>query len=437
MKAPGFNTRLALWIAALVLAALTLFAAAALAYFRHEQFEQVNIELADFLGRYTSAEALPGALPPFFSAARFDAGGRLVEISPGLPEAVARRGLGARSFITEDEPSPGWRVGAARSESGAWVVAAYRLTEVREVLVDMVVSCLVVLPVFAALAAWGAWWVSHRALDPLRKFTTAATEIAARRLDRRVPEPAADDDLRRLALAFNGMLERLEAGFDQAQRFAADASHELRTPLTIMRGEISRLLRAPGISPEVERKLASLQEEIGRLERISEHLLLLASFDAGQQGARHHEPLDFSALVREACEDAEVLASARDVRLRAEIADTPTVRGDPLLLRRLVLNLLDNATRYNLPDGEVACVLREASGRLELRVRNMGPGVPAEARARVFQRFFRADAARVSGGHGLGLALAREIARSHGGELVLAPDPAPGLTEFLLTLPVA
>jgi signal transduction histidine kinase len=166
-------------------------------------------------------------------------------------------------------------------------------------------------------------------------------------------------------------------------------------------------------------------------------LLLLAQFDAGQSGVERYRLLDFSALMEGLCEDAEILALARDVRLQVLLGPSPRVKGDDLLLRRLVLNLIDNATKYNVPSGEVLCELTVAGAELQLRVSNTGPSILPANREQLFRRFFRADSARGRCGHGLGLALSLEIARSHGGNLVLAPDPAPGRTQFLLTLPTA
>ncbi len=434
MRPLAFNTRLALGGALLVLVALALFATASLLFFRYEQFEQVDLELRSTLAEPLDKRGLPESPPPYVSVARLDHAGKIVAATERFPADLASRALDHAGPVNVSAPAPGWRLLSGETPEGA-LVAAYDLYEVRDVTVDMLQACLLALPILAALAGIAVWWFSHRALRPLRELTAATSGVAALRLDQRVPEPPANDDLRRLALAFNAMLARLETGFEQARRFSADASHELRTPLTIMRGEISRLLRNPGLTPQTETALLSLQEEIGRLERITEHLLLLARLDAGQVSAEHFEELDFAALVASVCEDAELLAGARDVRL--SVAPTPAarVRGDALLLRRVILNLLDNATRYNQPGGEVACELALAGDRVELRVRNTGVSISPEARAGLFRRFYRADAARGRGGHGLGLALSREIARSHGGELSLRPDPAPGLTEFILSLP--
>ena len=436
MRPLAFNTRLALGGALLVFITLALFAAASLLFFRFEQFEQVDLELHATLAAPRGASGLPEAPPPYVSVAEVDSAGKVITASEHFPVDLAPLALKHSEPVNVSLPAPGWRLLAHKTPKGA-VVAAYDLYEVRDVTMDMLHACLVALPVLAGLAGAAAWWISHHALRPLRDLTAATSGVAALRLDQRVPVPPAEDDLRSLSLAFNAMLARLEAGFEQARRFSADASHELRTPLTIMRGEISRLLRSPGLSSAVETALLSLQEEISRLERITEHLLLLARLDAGQIGVDLFEPVDFSALVLAACEDAEMLAGGREVRLHVSPAPETAVNGDALLLRRVVLNLLDNATRYNQPGGDVWCELACVSGRVELRVRNTGAVITPEARAGLFRRFYRADAARGRGGNGLGLALSREIARSHGGELSLQADPAPGYTEFLLTLPAA
>jgi two-component system, OmpR family, heavy metal sensor histidine kinase CusS len=195
------------------------------------------------------------------------------------------------------------------------------------------------LPLVLFVAALGGWWVAGRALQPLHEFTEAAERIGAEHLNRRVEVPATDDEIRRMATVLNAMLGRLEKSFRQAQRFAADASHELRTPLTIMDGEVERLLREPALPAETERRLLSLQEEIARLQRITEQMLLLARFDAGGTGALH-APVDFSTAVRVACDDAELLATANGLTIQAEVAPNVTVRGNDGHLRQLLLNLL-------------------------------------------------------------------------------------------------
>jgi two-component system heavy metal sensor histidine kinase CusS len=290
------------------------------------------------------------------------------------------------------------------------------------------------LPAVVALAVLIGIWSARRAIRPLGRLTEEAEAIGPHELDRRVPAPAAEDELRRLAVVFNAMLARLERAFAQARNFAGDASHELRTPLTIMRGEVESLLRAPGLTADTRGRLVSLQEEIARLDRITEHLLQLARFDAGQ-GLGRRLPVDFSALVAETAEDAELLAVAREVRLETALEPGLRLEGDADHLRRLLLNLLDNATRHNHPGGYVRCALSAEAGALRLTVTNSGRPIPPPERERLFDRFYRAERDGAGeGGHGLGLALSRQIARAHGGELRLG-DGAAGEITFELLLP--
>ena len=444
MKVP-IGWKIALGAAALAGVVLVIFASGTFLHLFHEQLEEVDLTLEaerhhisalqeSQLSERTIEELL--RFQPWLRIAMFDGQDRLIRRSEQLPEEIAREQAKAASIHTVHHPGgESWRVTALRTGQTT-VVLAHTLSEVNEIMRDLLFGYAVLFPVVLIVSALGGWWAATRALAPLRALTVAAENIRADHLDRRVPVYPANDEIRRLTEVLNAMLARLEQSFRQAQRFAADASHELRTPLTIMHGEIERLVRTPGIDPGHEEKQLSLQEEIGRLDRITEHLLLLARFDAGQV-ALARERVDLSALVQTACEDAEMLADARDVELSTSIAADVCVGGDQAHLRRLVLTLLDNATLYNTAGGKVHCALDRKNGRVELRVRNTGPGIPAAMRPRVFQRFFRVDPARGRGGHGLGLSLSREIAHAHGGEIELGAGAEDGWTEFVVTLPAA
>jgi len=281
----------------------------------------------------------------------------------------------------------------------------------------------------------GSWWATGRALRPFSSLAGAIEGIHSDHLERRVPEYPAKDEIQRLASSFNALLARLEKSFAQTKRFAADASHELRTPLTIMRGEIDRVLRQPELAAAMQATLFSLQEEIARLDRITEQLLQLARFDAGQIVLKR-VPVDCSALVAEACDDAELLAAAAAATLSVDIDPHLRVEGDSVHLRRLFLNLLDNACKHNRSEGRVSCSLKKVEEHVVLRIGNTGPGIPAEMRDRVFERFFRADPSRPNTrGHGLGLALCWEIVELHGGHLSLGEATMPDWTEFEVRLP--
>jgi signal transduction histidine kinase len=291
------------------------------------------------------------------------------------------------------------------------------------------------LPFVLLLAGGGGWWLAGRALQPMVQITRKAESITADRLAERLPETAANDEITRHVRVLNGMLDRLERSFLQAGRFAADASHELRTPLTILRGEVEQALHAEGLPPAQEAFLVNLQEQVVALQKITENLLLLARFDAGKIPL-DHAGVDLSALVAEVGEDAELLAAPRQLQVEVSASAGIRVPGDPLLLRRVLLNLVDNAVRYNRPEGRIKIALEGSAREVVFRVGNTGAGIPAGRRDDLFKRFFRlnADRGRATGGSGLGLSLCREIVTAHNGRIELARSAA-DWTEFAVHLP--
>jgi heavy metal sensor kinase len=292
---------------------------------------------------------------------------------------------------------------------------------------------LVALPAALLLIAVGGWWVSQRALRPVRRITAAAEGITARGLDQRIPHSNEDVEFNRLISVFNGMMDRLEKSFQQAVRFSADAAHELKTPLTILQGELEQALQAaPPGSPQ-QQAYGALLEEVQRLKVIIRKLLLLSLADSGQLKP-NFETLDLSAVMQAAIEDAAILAPG--LRIEHTIEPGITVAADGDLLRQVVQNLVSNAIKYNRPEGTVSFVLRRAGANVLLTVSNTGAGIPPEDRGKVFERFYRGDKARNRNvdGLGLGLSLSREIARAHHGDLVLENTPG-GTTVFTLILP--
>lgn len=431
--------RLAAGAAALAGLVVVLFAFAVYAHMRAELFEEVDLELKSYAAKVAgiSVSDKNTTLP---SHTRIVAVGLLTgdlalsedgALDSGLLTATLDHAQ-RRPFIWRSEEHA-WRSLWVEASGGRYVLA-YDLEEVDDVLSELIVVCLVGAITLITLAAAAGWWWSGRVLEPVRALKEAAEEIDAGALHRRVPLPEAKDELRRLGEVLNAMLARIESGFLQSRRFTADASHELRTPLTIMSGELERLLHADGLPYEFEARLLRVQEATARLQRLTENLLLLARLDASVPTDPKFGRVDLSALVREACEDGAILAEARGVLLETEVTEGIWVRADVDGLKRVVLNLLDNATRYNRPSGRVWCRLTTDSDDVLLSVGNTGPGIPDNLRAHLFQRFMRGDTARAAGGHGLGLALAYEISRAHGGELRLVENVAPDATEFVLKL---
>ncbi|HZM30869.1 MAG TPA: HAMP domain-containing sensor histidine kinase, partial [Acidimicrobiales bacterium] len=273
-----------------------------------------------------------------------------------------------------------------------------------------------------------SWQVVGRALRPVESIRAQVAEIGGSgRIDRRIPEPAGHDEVWRLARTMNEMLERLQAAAGRQRRFVADASHELRSPLASLRTqlEVGRDYAHRG-DGGVDDQLA----EVERMERLVGDLLLLAKADERRLVVRSR-PLDLRAVVLDEAERAR--AQAR-VRLDTAAVTPATVHGDPEGLARVVRNLLENATRYARE--RVELTLAEHDGRVELSVADDGPGIPAEARERVFERFARLDEgrARDAGGTGLGLAIVREVVRAHGGSVTVGGDAG---ARFVVALPPA
>ena len=317
------------------------------------------------------------------------------------------------------------------------LLLAADLHPVKDMVEDLMRDYLLALPFVLMVGAAGSWWLSRRALQPITNITRAAEAITAARLDARLALPLSDDEIGRLTHVLNAMFDRLQRGFEQATRFTADASHELRTPLTILRGEIEEALRLGAFDAGQERLLVDLLEQTSGLQKIADNLLLLSRFDAGKSPIIH-ESVDFSLMVREAAEDAELLASPGKIEIRSDVSPDVQVYGDAHLLRRVLLNLIDNAVRYNRDSGEVWLSLCREAADAVLSVANTGPGIPQDRRAELFQRFFRlnADRNRGTGGSGLGLSLCREIAVAHGGRIELGRSDHDH-TEFVVRLPMA
>ncbi len=287
------------------------------------------------------------------------------------------------------------------------------------------------------LGLLGGWWLTRRALGPVKKLTDAITKIHERNLRDPLPCSGNGDELDQLTKGFNDTLARLDDSFKRVHEFTLHASHELKTPLTILCGEAETASRDESL-PSAERERAASQlDELRRLARIVDGLTLLAKADAGQVALKL-EPLRFDELVREAFADTQILAESQDIKVELKNCDEISVRGDRHRLRQLLLNLADNAVKYNQPQGGVAMNLRRADGFAEFTIANTGAGIPLEILPRVFDRFFRGDPAHSQAvdGCGLGLSIAQWIVSAHGGTIRI--DSAPGKwTTVNMRLPLA
>src|SRR6266436_9192788 len=263
------------------------------------------------------------------------------------------------------------------------------------------------IPTAIVLLASG-WWLVRRALAPLDRLTKAAQRIHASNLHERLPRSENGDELDRLTEVFNAMMARLQDSFCHIREFTVHASHELKTPLAILHVELETLMNDPATTRAQREALASHLDEIQRLSRIVEGLTLLAKADAGQITLAQ-EPVRLDELVQDSFADAQILAQPRKIRVDLTACNEVVIHGDRHRLRQLLLNLADNAIKYNQPEGRVLISLRATDDQAELVISNTGPGIAPEALPRIFDRFYRGDPAHGSSieGSGLGLSIAQ------------------------------
>ena len=290
-------------------------------------------------------------------------------------------------------------------------------------------SLAVAIPVVAAVLAALTWWLVGRALHPVEAIRAEVATISGTALQRRVPQPPGDDEIARLAATMNDMLGRIEASSRRQQRFVADASHELRSPLTRIKSEVEVDLAHPQAADYVATH-RSVVEEAASLGRLVDDLLYLARADAGEMQSAG-EVVAVGELVERQVGQAAVTSQ---VPIEMSGDDAAAVMGNYDQIARVVRNLLDNAIRHAAT--RVVVTLALERGDVVVAVEDDGPGIPADQRKRVFDRFARIDEARsaAEGGTGLGLAIAREIVDRHGGSISVDPDITTG-ARFVVRLP--
>ncbi len=321
----------------------------------------------------------------------------------------------------------------AEERNGITFAIGEDLRYLREKTRGLMMATLAGLPLALGFAWLGGRKLAALAVAPVEKMTAAAERVTAEHLDQRVPVPPVLDEIRRHAEVLNATFDRLERSYKQALRFSADASHELKTPLTVLRASIEATLDSPALGDNDRAAISALLDQTHRLTSIISGLLLLARADAGRLvldfGAH-----DLAALTGACVEDASIVADPRRIRVESTLPREAPGRIDPIRFSQILSNLLDNAVKYNQEGGEVRVSLKDAGDTWRLSIANTGPGIAPEHQARLFERFFRAEHTAEESGQGLGLSLARELARAHGGDVVLVRS-GDGWTEFAITLP--
>src|SRR5215831_12719961 len=288
--------------------------------------------------------------------------------------------------------------------------------QVERVLRGLLISLAVAFPLIVGAAIGGGYLLMRNALRPMDEIATSAERITSRNLNERLPLVKTADEVERLSGSLNRMMERLEDAFHHISRFSADAAHEIRTPLAIIRGELEHALQTPSLTGELRETVGSALEEVERLSRIVEQLLEMSRLEAGETLVDRTR-FDFAEMTRTTVDQMRLLAEEKNVQLKFEKTKTAEIDGDPLRLKQIVVNLVDNAIKYTPSGGSVSVAAFPQDGNVVLEVADTGIGIPSDAAPLVFDRFFRVDKARSRqlGGTGLGLAIVKSICTAYHG----------------------
>ena len=315
-------------------------------------------------------------------------------------------------------------------ESGA----PYNQIEV--VLHGLLLTLAIYMPFVVSFAVAGGYWLMRRSLQPVDEITRRAEGITSSNLSERLPVIRTGDELERLSISLNHMIERLDDAFQHINRFSADASHELRTPLTILQLELEGIAQNHRRDPSLGDQIGSALEETHRMSRIVESLLAISRLDAGEV-KMDKTRLDLGGLAASTADEMTLLAEEKSIQLRTHGATGIHVEGDRTRLQQIIVNLIDNAIKYTQEGGRVEINVDREGNTAILEVSDNGPGIPAHALSHVFERFYRADKARsrARGGAGLGLSIVKAICDAHNAEVKVSSQEGQGSC-FRVELPL-
>ncbi|MEO5754235.1 MAG: ATP-binding protein [Chthoniobacterales bacterium] len=358
------------------------------------------------------------------------ASGQTLYLSPDLREPIGSDGN--RGIHTRKIGRRGIRMGEFH-EKGLTLRVGAEMKEINQIGRDIFFGLLVAIPTVLVVIVIGGRWVASKGIAPVEEIRQAAAQITAQHLDRRLPVPPTGDEIAGLIDVLNATFERLQRSFEQSIRFSADASHHLRTPIAVLRAGVEEILSDADCSTTTQATAEGLLHRIHQLNSVVENLLLLARADAGRLELQRKD-FDVSELLEGVLDDARALAEPLDLTIEADVPKTLPLRADRGFVGIIVQNLLENAMKYNVPGGRTRLAARATNGSVELIVGNTGEGIPENLRAGLFERFYRARGDERVSGSGLGLSTARELARSHGGDLALIKSDREW-TEFRVSLP--
>ncbi len=450
-----FRVRLTLWHMAAMVVVLAIYAAAVITLVTRQLSDTLDGRLrSDYRWATSMAERTPDGSLTWFEGDPWNEESPWLQVWTPDGQELFRTAVAWRLPVPESEGlagAPDGRVVAVPAEpapfriltdrtvvAGDPVVIQVGRSEalMREEVRDLALLLILGLPLSVAAAGLGGYWLARRALAPIDRMTARAREITARRLHDRLPVDHPNDELGRLTIVFNEMLARLESSFAEMRRFTSNVSHELRTPLTAIRsvGEVS--LRGRPDQAAYRATIESMLEEADRLGTLVERLLTVARADHGDR-PRADESIDLGMLADTVVEQLAVLAEEKQQSLTVtRNGSHPACRGDRIVLRQALVNLVDNAIRHTPPGGAIDVRVDAENGDSLLEVRDTGPGVPEESAMALFDRLYHdpGDPANGVPPKGLGLAITRWAVEAHHGRLTYSRTPA-GETAFRISLP--
>lgn len=450
------RTKIALLITAAGLFAALFFSAFSLWKMLDDQFDLID-ESMDRLAKRAlamggaAAAGDPAALhwlenTPYWLVVREAASGRVLFRSTqarsyDLPEMPTRKATLRRVPVPDgididrdDQGRADFRALCRFSDSGVRrACVAWPLDDLQEEFWESVGEVAMGLAAFLVVLLGASCVAAGFILRPLAALDRQAREISEANLERRLPLTDANDEFNALAATLNRVFDRLENAFARQKRLIADAAHELKTPLAVMRLTLHNAETGAEGEPD-ERTGSGLLAQVLRMERLVKSLLDLSILEAGD-GIRR-EWVDLREILASLAADYRLLAENGGIALHAELPERLTVSGDADKLYRAFSNLLDNAVKYNAPEGEIRLAARAAGGRVEVVIVNTGPALPEDEVTRIFEPFYRVDKSRARelGGAGLGLAIVKRIIDLHGGGVTIR-SAAEGRIEVRVTLP--
>jgi signal transduction histidine kinase len=361
-----------------------------------------------------------------------DASETVLYLSPRLRKPFPRDGI--KEFHNHKIDGQNIRV-AEFSENGLTLRAGNDLKEINQIGRDIFLAMLGAIPTVLLITLVGSTWVASKAIAPVEEIRQAARNITAQRLDQRLPVPPTHDEIAGLIEVLNATFDRLQCSFEQSVRFSADASHHLKTPIAVLRAGVEEIVSDVECTESTQMRAEALLHRIHHVSSVVDNLLLLSRADTGRLELSKEE-LDLGEVLEGVVDDALTLAESLDLKVQADIPKHLMLKADRTFVAMIAQNLVENAVKYNAFGGRIRLDARAVNGEVHMTVGNTGDGIPRDRIGQLFERFYRVRGGERVPGHGLGLSIARELARAHGGDVELVGSDG-NWTEMRLRLPQA